>query len=467
MIQSALVIVPHPDDEINLAGGLFELLHDSEVYTTVVVCTNGDYIPEDASKRYNEAKKAQKVYKYQELLFLGYGDGYIGKHIYDADADEIVISHSGKKETYCAGTDHEYCYTKTGVHHAYSRNNYKNDIKYVLGEKKADLIICVDLDKHLDHRCVSLLFDECMGELLKSDCNYRPIILKGFAYNGVWFGPYDFFDTLVSPTKIRLNNGESLEKKCFPYLWERRIQIKNSDNVLSFNLWKNPIFRGLLAHKSQSDAYKVGFCALSCFPKIANPDSCYWYRNPYNMALYSRIETTSGEARYLNDFMLVKPAQSISDDLAINSIGWTPDINDNQRIITVTFPRIVCLAEIRLFKNFDSQIDKICVSTENGFVRDYLIGDKNEIIMEIPSVKTDKVNLRILSENKNVTLNEIECYECGYEFPWNELPFNRYVDVVIKRNCLVAKVTDVGYKIFIKFIRVISKTKSIIKKCKR
>ena len=50
MVKTALIIVPHPDDEINLAGGVLGLLHDSGVRTTVLICTNGDYMGERASR---------------------------------------------------------------------------------------------------------------------------------------------------------------------------------------------------------------------------------------------------------------------------------------------------------------------------------------------------------------------------------------------------------------------------------
>jgi LmbE family N-acetylglucosaminyl deacetylase len=461
MIKSALIIVPHPDDEINMAGGLFETLHKSGVHTTVVICTNGDYILKNTTKRYYEAKKAQKILKYQELFFLGYGDGWEGTHIYDVADDKAILSHCGRKETYCAGNSSEYCFLKSGRHNLYTRANYKNDIRSVIIDKKADLIICVDLDRHVDHRCVSLLFDECMGEILKNDSSYRPYILKGFAYDGVFFGPDDFFDETIKQTAIDLLQGEDIRKRTFPYNWNDRIQIKNNDDVLTFKFWKNPIFRALLAHKTQSDYYVVGFCALACFPRIANPDACYWYRSPFNLALSSNIETSSGDARYLNDFLIAKPNRSISDDLADDSKGWTPELGDITPEIIITFPRLVKLSKIVIYQNANSFIDRVMLKSDIGYVNEYQCTDSNVVNIDIPSISLNKIYLQIISSEVNsLSINEIECYEEGFDFPWEDIPLVRYKYEQKLRNKYVAFCAKYSYRIIIKLLFLYSRLKA-------
>ena len=462
MIKKALIFVPHPDDEINLAGGIIETLYNNGVHTTVVISTNGDCVPENTSKRYYEALKAQKVLKYQELIFLGYGDGYIGTHIYDAKENEVVQSISGNTKTYCAGNIPEFYYSKTQVHHDYVKANYKEDIKSVIYEQRADLIICVDIDAHLDHKCLSLLFDECMGELLKSECQYRPIILKGFAYNGVWSGPSDFFDVEIKPSTIVLLKGESIERKCFPYLWEDRIRLKCSSKSQSYNLLNNTIFKALWAHKTQSDYYKVGFCALSKFPKIANPDSCYWYRNPYNWALYSQIEVTSGDAHYLNDFILAKPRKTIAEDLAVESLGWTPGNDDKEPTITITFPRQICLSEIRIYNNMDSKICRVWVKLDTGYEAEYKCKEGIIHSISIPSVRTNRIWLKVFALDNRISINEIECYENNMGFPWKDFPVEQYIDNKVKRSKFFSYVVGSIYKIIIKIVLLFSLIKSII-----
>ena len=452
MIKSALVFVPHPDDEINIAGGVFEILHRNKIFTTVVITTNGDYISEDADKRFYEAKKAQKILGYQELIFLGYGDGYIGTHIYNTVDKCISKSCCGRNQTYCAGNEYEFCYDLNRKHHTYTRENYKNDICSVILHKKADLVICVDLDSHLEHKCLSLLFDECMGEILKYDHNYRPIILKGFAYNGVWFGPYDFFSPELRQTTIELAKGESLDKKVFPYSWGNRIQIKTGQRTLTRNLFRNIIVKALLAHKTQSDYYKVGFCALNCFPRIANPDACYWYRSTSNIALYSQFESSSGDVSYLNDFMLAKPYSTLAEDLSVCSKGWKPVFNDKAPFVSIKFPREISLAKIVIYQNLNSSVRGVTCKTDEGIISEYNYPEGHVINISLPGIKTQGVNLTFFDINEHFTINEIECYEDGNEFPWAETPFVEYKHSIVKRSVFINIFVKICFKLYVKIL---------------
>ena len=436
MIKTALILVPHPDDEINLAGGLFDTLYRKGVHTTVVVCTNGDYYPEDAAQRFSEMQAAQRIFRYQDLIFLGYGDGYKGKPIYDATDDEAVESRSGRRETYCAGDVPEYCFAKTGKHRPYTRASYRQDLLDVLRERRADLLLCVDMDSHEEHRCVSRLFDECMGELLKSDDSYRPIILKGFAYYGAMFGTADFFDREIKPAFVL---------ECFPYAWDDRVRIKNSDNTLTLCLPRNPIYRALLAHRSQSDSSKTGFCALNRFQAIANPDSCYWYRSPDNLALHATVAATSGEARYLNDFMLA------------GQQGWTPAAEDTKPTVSVQFAKAEQISEVVLYQNVDSRFAGITVRTDRGYAQEFQVPQENVVRLRLPSVIAERLELQFEGLGDRFTVNELECYAEEPEFPWDETPFERYEDRVVKRNALATAFVKACFKLRVRLLRLRSR----------
>ena len=454
--KSALIIVPHPDDEINLAGGLFDILRENGVYTTVVICTNGDFLNEKTTKRYYEAKRTQKIFKYDELVFLGYGDGYVGTHIYDAVSNVVVESRAGYKETYCAGDENEFCFIRTGRHNPYTRESFKNDIRDVILTKQADLVVCVDLDKHPDHRCISLLFDECMGEILKSNSSYRPVILKGFAYNGVWLGPYDFFDTPIKPTRILLKKGETIREKCFPHDWNQRIQIKNGEKTQTLKLWNKPIFNALCAQKTQND-YKYGYCALNHFPRLANPDSCYWYRSPFNLALSAQMEVSSGDAHYLNDFMLAVPEKTIADDLCNCSKGWCPALHDKQPTIALQFPKPVSLSRIVIYQNCNSTLGSLTIRLNNGFETEFQCPQNNVVIIQLPPVPAERLTMQIASFS-NLTINEIECYESGNVFPWDDVPFTKYENHATTRNKLFAFLTEYSFKAFVRMVKRNSQT---------
>lgn len=457
MIKRVLVFVPHPDDEINIAGGLFEHFYNQKIYTTVVFCTNGDYNPRLTSQRYREATKAQKILKYQELVYLGYPDGGVGDHIYDARFDEPILSHAGMKRTYSPSEIPEYCYKRTQTHKPYTRDSLKEDISSLILEKRAELIICVDLDKHLDHKCVSLLFDECMGEILKADSDYRPFVLKGFAYNGVWCGPDDFFDVYIKSTKIDLKPFEDINEKCFPYDWNERIQIKNAITTTTFNLFRNNIFRALFAHKSQSDFYSLGFCALACFPRIANPDSCYWYKSSNNLALYSNVTVSSGDYRYINDFMLVVPSNSISDNLLLNSKGWSPDKNDTLPYVMFNLPTASNISTINIYQGYSCSIRHLRIKTDTGYDKDFLCSFGNVIKIEPNLSQVSHIEIHFLSCHNPIVVNEIELLGNNCDFPWKEMPFAKYEHVEVHRSRHIAAMSKLCFRLIVKVLMFLSK----------
>ncbi len=461
MIKSALIFVPHPDDEINLGGGLFETLYNNGVFTTVVICTNGDSVPQYALKRFNEARKTKSIFKYQELIFLGYGDGYINNHIYDIVHPRAAISVAGEQQTYCV-EGNEYCFETTGEHHSYNRDNYKKDIYSVIINKKADLVLCVDIDSHLDHKCLSLLFDECMGEIIKKDSNYKPIVLKGFAYNGVWSGPYDFFDVSIKPTSFITSQEECLAIKTFPYNWDDRIRLKNDAQSQNIWFWHNSIFKALLANRTQLDYYKIGFCALSSFPKIANPDSCYWYRSPYNLSLFANIKASSGEIQYLNDYMLVSPPHSIKEDLATTSHGWTPNKDDVSPSICFTFSKNVRLTTILIYVNLHTILKGLRIKIDEN-IMNYTLKSCSNVYRIVIDEPTYSQNISILLPpcNEKLVINEIECFEEGMDMPSDITPFVYYVEEKGIRDKFSSFISKTLFKSFVRIVLIFSKIKSL------
>ena len=245
-MYKVLVLVPHPDDEINVAGNLFKWFNEANAYVTVAIVTNGDYISALTKKRQEEALNAKRILEYDNLVYLGYGDGYKGVHLYHNEDNTIVESVAGFSSTYNVSNKcPAFHYTKYNEQTAYTRNHLKFDLKDLILDVSADLIVCVDNDKHPEHRCLSLLFDEVMGELIKEQ-DYRPYILKAFAYIGVYDSVRDFFTYPVVQT-LPAYQGTLADKRCvFPYLWEERKCIKTPRENINSSFWRSPIFKALL-----------------------------------------------------------------------------------------------------------------------------------------------------------------------------------------------------------------------------
>lgn len=100
--KRAMIIAPHPDDEINLAGQILPYLQEGGYEIYVVYTTNGDSDRKIGNKRLKEALNACEVLGIptNHVIFLGYANEWeIGKHLYNEDYDIQLTSKIGKTET--------------------------------------------------------------------------------------------------------------------------------------------------------------------------------------------------------------------------------------------------------------------------------------------------------------------------------------------------------------------------------
>ena len=107
-MKKILIIVPHEDDEINLAGGLiYSLKNKDNVYVTFV--TNGDFIYK-AKYRYMEAIKSLGILgvKKDNIIFLGYADQAYDQsnHMYNSEKDWTFVFRKKIKTKYGENAAH-------------------------------------------------------------------------------------------------------------------------------------------------------------------------------------------------------------------------------------------------------------------------------------------------------------------------------------------------------------------------
>ena len=137
MNKKVLVLAPHPDDELLIAGALIYTLKRKRYDITVAYFTNGDSALGQGTVRIQEAIDALNVLGVREkdIIFLGYGNGWKnGKHIYNLPDGREAVSYADKRETYCVEGHPEYCMLKTGKHHRYTRQNAEEDIRALIME---------------------------------------------------------------------------------------------------------------------------------------------------------------------------------------------------------------------------------------------------------------------------------------------------------------------------------------------
>ena len=58
-MYKVLVLVPHPDDEINVVGNLFKWFKEAKAHVTVAIVTNGDYISALTKKKTRRSFKCK------------------------------------------------------------------------------------------------------------------------------------------------------------------------------------------------------------------------------------------------------------------------------------------------------------------------------------------------------------------------------------------------------------------------
>ena len=426
-IRRAAVIVPHQDDEILIGGAmLVELIrsHDWEVH--VIYMTNGDSRGSwEAKIRMQDACNALGFLGLPQkyIHFLGYANRWQGNvHIYNAsDENEILISRSGKDETYGAPVIPEFIYEREKAHHKYTRKNLKIDLKAILKEIFPDLCIVTDLDKHEDHRALSLLSEECIGELIKEERDYSPLVLKRFAYNGVWKGEKDYWEIPHKPTMM----GDGVAHTY--YAWDERIRFAVPRDCRTALLHKNTLFRASKLYRTQYVWTRAA--------GYLNADICFWQRHSDNLALHAEIKVSSGNAEKLNDFKLVDSADvrdSVQQDFSAG--GWSPAAEDMQKEIVILFKESVTVRSIVIYEcsPLNNGISRIKLALDDRFEKEISIEARKRNKIEIEGgglTKIKKIKISIMESYGHIIgISEIEVFDQMKAPEEYGIPADQYIE---------------------------------------
>ncbi len=349
-----LIVAPHPDDELLVAGSLVPRMLERGDDIHVLYMTNGDNLALDFPRRLTEAVDcclALGIPK-SNIHFLGYGDGWRGPHIYE-NHEGLCVSAVGRSATYGLADHPEYCFMKHGLHHAYTRENWKGDVAEILDELRPDIIFCVDHDHHPDHRATSLIIEEVIGEKLhRTDNIWFPIVLKTFVYAGRWEGPDDywFWRETLPPQKGRCNLLD-YDLDVPYYAWEERLRFSVPADFLTADLRQNRMFALGACHASQIFRWYI--------PRICNTDCVYWLRRTDNLLFNADITATSGNVGKVCDFKFIDSSDlsrwRAPTDQAFDRCLWIPDAADAEKAITVSFRTPVSISSCVLYFNADSK----------------------------------------------------------------------------------------------------------------
>lgn len=414
--QTAMVIVPHQDDETIIAASTIKVLTNSGCKVICVFTTNGDY-EFSAAFRQREAIAALELagVPREQIVFLGYGDQYRGKmHLYNAPTDETVIpSAYGSRKTYRTKYAADFRFLSEHCHSAYTRRNYEQDLKNVLTRYKPDTILAIDYDWHPDHRATSLTFEKILGKLLCADPLYHPSVYKTFAYCLIWeVKPYLNRKGLYSTRKP---SEQILEQQCgeaqIPqYRWEQRTRFPVIPDTADPVLFHNLRYQMLAKHWTQLAKFKA-YSAI-------RGDEVFWFRRTDSLSYRAQVRVSSGTGEFLNDFKL-RDCRDIN--LKKNSLEkagagiWHPSTDDMKKSASLIFEQPCAVNQVYLYENGsnDSHISAGILTFDNGFScsTGELYPNGSATAISFPTQIVKELTFRILqADGPAYGLTEMEAY---------------------------------------------------------
>lgn len=236
---SILVVAPHPDDDILIAAGVTMAATERGEQVTVVYVTNGDFLGvSQGYLRQDEAVAAQAYLGVteQNLIFLGYPDGYL-RELYTlyTQSGSIFVTPNGQSITYgnrgLGGMDyHTYHF---GAPAAYNGYNLVLDLTSILTTLRPDHIVATaEFDQHPDHATTYLAVHDAILAATTADPSYIPTLNKSLVWSidsNSWPNARDPQSYFVEPpglsdTGVQWNERESLD---VPVSWQSQDLIVN------------------------------------------------------------------------------------------------------------------------------------------------------------------------------------------------------------------------------------------------
>lgn len=242
--DSLMVIVPHQDDEILMTAGIIRHAVNGEIPMEIVMATNGDYGCRDFSAgraRLLETIKGLALLGVpaKNLHILGYADTGMPEeesfltHLYEEQDSKKIYPSWCSERTYGLLEKAEFHMEKYGDHASYCRENFRQDLKEIIQEKKPACIITTsEWDVHGDHSGLYRFVCEILDEL-KEEEQYEPLFYTGLVHSPAGDENWPLRETSVFDCPKGLEDVTSLkwkERLCVPVPEEMLLE-KGKDNL--------------------------------------------------------------------------------------------------------------------------------------------------------------------------------------------------------------------------------------------
>ena len=416
--RTALIVVPHQDDELNLTGATICNLLEHHIRVRVLFCTNSDRFEPGALRIQEGIASCRNLgVPEEDIIFLGYCNTLRLRpdlNFYNGDRDDLpVTSTRGLTETYCLPDKPEFCFKQHQVHHTYTKHNFRSDIQEVIQTYLPEVIFAVDFDRHPDHRSLSFIFEEALANILSRAGNtYQPEVYKGFAYNGSFLGQRDFYSSLnlrgEVPAEGSFSNNLAFDTDYPPYDWSQRVRLPVPRRVLSRTLNGSFLYPAIRAHFSQGMLHNA--------KRVLNSDQVFWRRRTDSLSYQAKITVSSGNGAGLNNFKLADCPDVLALPALLKGGTWIPDSGDTQKEARLDFAAPQPVSRVVLYGNADLENRVLAgtITLSNGFALDFgpLREGAKATVFDFPpqlDLTWVKVKLR-QTQGKEAGLNEIEVY---------------------------------------------------------
>ena len=212
--RTVLIVAPHPDDDLVYGSGVARAALDRGDSVKIVYMTNGDLNGLTVGyDREDEAVRAQTDdigTSEDDLMFLGYPDGYLGRiwNDYRDPAGALTTDNNQQSTTYgdrgLGRVDyHSY---RFGSPAAYNAPNVLRDLDLIMATYRPDAVYTTsESDQHLDHTATFLFVRQAMLDTMTVDPTYHPELHKTIVWptdSSVWPLPMDPATTMVEPPAL-------------------------------------------------------------------------------------------------------------------------------------------------------------------------------------------------------------------------------------------------------------------------
>lgn len=340
-LRSILILVPHQDDEVNIAGQIIPSIVEEGMECRVCFSTNGDFREEDGPVRAKEALAVAELMGVpaENVVFLGYPNYDEKRHLHDYPGEAMRSFGHDKAYGYL---DERPCWSARRAEGSRSltAESAVADIADVVVSFLPDVILCIDFDAHPDHRTLSLFFDEAMERVLRARRGYAPLVLKTFAYATLWNGPRDYYEFAQTVRPSGFPEAWPFELENPNYLWDERVRLAPNPRTLTPGRRGNLVYEAFRCYPSQ--------VAWPHYRSVCNADVVSWPRRTDNLLFGAEVSASSGDARRLGGFRRfdVESVCVPLEDIEFIPVGWSPEDTDEAPVLKIELsepakPRLV------------------------------------------------------------------------------------------------------------------------------